>query len=104
MEVSNETKSYLNSIKNRVIDYVSVKDKAIRYLHVNNIHDKEVTVSSVILSMLWLSKNRNETLTEDDILTFLGIVDFPLTKTMLCIDDEIADLTLKEVLDIVIAS
>jgi len=99
-----ETIAYFESLTHRIIDYVTVKDQAVRFIKKQNRISESKASSAVVLALLWLAQHKNELLTEQDIIMFCG---GDLSKGNLSIVSCFADLnklSLKEVLTIAISN
>ena len=101
MSASLETRRYLDKIGSRVRAYVNAINRARDYCSENEITSHVVIVNCVIMSLLWVAAVREEVLSEEDLLLFLGFeTDLAEQKTME-IHPEMAKWSLEEVLDYV---
>jgi len=64
---------YLYGIVTRVEYYYSIRKKAIRYIMENHIKNAELGINLVLMSAVWASHQRNEFLTEEDLLILFGL-------------------------------
>jgi hypothetical protein len=101
MSASLETRRYLDSIGSRVRAYVNAINRARDYCEVNEVTTQSGIINCVVMSLLWVAAVREEILSEEDLLLFLGFeTDLAEQKTMQ-IHPEMAKWSLEEVLDYV---
>ena len=72
MNISSDTVDYLQSIEDRVTDYVTSKREAINFVFEKRILDEAIISNLIIGSLIWTADKRNETISDEDILLFLG--------------------------------
>ena len=105
MVVSESTKQYLAEICDRSIDYFNALEFAKDYVFNNKDLSKEHIVDCMLMSILWTASVRGESLTEEDVCTYLNIdVDVECGDISVSIIPEMEGWTLEEVLDYVSSS
>lgn len=80
---------YLYEIANRVNYYFKLRRKAIDYIQQNQIIDTDLKVNILLMAAVWGAHQRDEIMTEEDLLNNFGLV----TKE----DEEIDELRLNEI-------
>jgi hypothetical protein len=73
MDISQSTKDYFESLKDRTDSYQDSLDTAKEFILDNEIENQEEIINYMIMSILWVAATRDEVLTEEDICIFLNI-------------------------------
>lgn len=101
-----ESKEYLNTIKERMVAYDEVRLYTIEYIDELDIDNDELILTLLVMGFLWKSKQRGEELREDELNLLLGVEeseDFNLSDLdptiTVTLEDEQAGLTLEEILN-----
>lgn len=99
-----ENVEYLNSIARRVEYYYAIRKRAVKFVIDNKIQDKDLTVNIVLMSAVWAANQRNEQLTEEELLYLFGLVSKEqnsdiTSKSVLTLHPTQTDLTLEELLN-----
>lgn len=97
--VSLETKKYLDSIVSRVHAYAKIKERTVDYLEDLEEEDPTVWTNCMIVATLWLASVRDEELTEQDLLMFLGLDDEQADKKVMKLDPEVAEMGFEEAIE-----
>ena len=99
-----ENIKYLNSISRRVEYYFTVRKKAIAYISKNRITDKDLLLNIILMSAVWAASQRNEELTEDELLYLFGLISKEdlSTNKLLSLHPSHSELTLEELLEITV--
>lgn len=99
-----ENIDYLNAIAERVEFYFNVRKKTIKYIVNNQIGDRDLSVSLVLMGAVWAAHQRKEDITEDDLLILFGLTSSQSdgNKTVLRLDPAQTDLTLEEIFELTV--
>lgn len=101
-DVSLDTKRYLDKIGSRVRAYHNSMTRAKEYVLENNITDQNTIMNCIIMSLLWVAAVREEELSEEELLTFLGFEPKFAEDKIIQINQEMAGWSLEAVLDYVV--
>lgn len=106
MEISDDTINYLKSIENKVTDYAESRIEAIDFLMSRKVTSESIICALVIGSLIWTADKRCETITEDEILMYLGsekAFDFDTDDFLLVTPEKgIGDLPLSTFLEMIL--
>jgi hypothetical protein len=99
-----ENIEYLNNISRRVEYYFTIRKKAITYISKNRITDKDLMLNIMLMSAVWAASQRNENLTEEELVYLFGLVSKEefTTNTLLSLHPAQSELTLEELLEITV--
>ena len=104
-----ENLDYLNSISNRVIAYDEIRAQVIEFLLNNKVSDVDLATDLFVMGFLWEAHQREETLTDDDLIMFLDgdedidPIDFNDQKEYILEEDQ-AEMDLIDLLALTVAN
>ena len=101
-DVSLDTKRYLDKIGSRIRAYHNAMTRAKEYVLENHITGQSTIMNCIIISLLWVSAVREEELSEEELLTFLGFEPEYAEDKIVSINQEMAEWSLEQVLDYVV--
>jgi len=101
-DVSLDTKRYLDKIGSRVRAYHNSMTIAKEYVLEHSITDQSTIMNCIIISLLWVAAVREEELSEEELLTFLGFEPEFAEDKIVQINQEMAGWSLEAVLDYVV--
>ena len=100
-----ENLDYLNSISERVLAYDDIRAEVVQFLLDNKIRDVDLATDLFVMGFLWLASQRDETLTDDDLIMFLDggddiePIEFNEQKEYILEDDQ-ANMELIDLLEV----
>lgn len=99
-----ENIEYLNNIARRVEYYYATRRRAVKFVIDNKIQDKDLTVNIVLMSAVWAAHQRNEELTEEELVYLFGLVSKDgdndiTTRSILTLHSSQTNLSLEELLN-----
>jgi len=101
-----QSKKYLQAIGKRVSYYFAVREKIIKYIQREKIHDQKLQVNLVVIGAVWAADQINDSLNEDTLLSVFGLESDNDAQSMKVfeLDNNHKELTLMEILDITVES
>ena len=102
-----ENLDYLNSIAERISGYYHVRSHVLEYILDNQIKDIELVTNLFITGFLWHASQREEILTTEELVMFLGaeesyISTDDLEPESFILDEEESKLELEDLLELTV--
>lgn len=101
-----ENIEYLNRIAERVNYYCNLRQKAVNFIFLNKVVDKNLTVNIMLMAAVWGAHQRNEVLTEEDLENYFRLqstIDHEtddIQQEVLTLDPNTEHLTLNELFEL----
>jgi len=101
-QIDPENIEYLNQMAKTIENLNNAKTSAVKYLHNNQIKDREKIQNCIIISQVWAMYQMGKTMTLNDLLIFLDTETDVHNNTTIELDPMLMGLDLNKVFDIVI--